>query len=114
MCFIFFFFNDTATTEIYTLSLHDALPILGGILRAAGTMAVATLVSRITGLLRTIVLAAALGVGLVNDAYNTANPLPNIVYALLLGGGLPCALVPPLVHPQERDLDGGTPYAHRL
>src|SRR2546430_4968019 len=27
MLFIFFFFNDTATTEIYTLSLHDALPI---------------------------------------------------------------------------------------
>src|SRR5438093_6764236 len=26
--YIFFFFNDTATTEIYTLSLHDALPIL--------------------------------------------------------------------------------------
>ena len=28
--FVFFFFNDTATTEIYTLSLHDALPILSG------------------------------------------------------------------------------------
>src|SRR2546430_3874391 len=28
--FIFFFFNDTATTEIYTLSLHDALPIWQG------------------------------------------------------------------------------------
>src|SRR2546430_12437448 len=28
LTFIFFFFNDTATTEIYTLSLHDALPIL--------------------------------------------------------------------------------------
>src|SRR5712664_4851323 len=27
ICFFFFFFNDTATTEIYTLSLHDALPI---------------------------------------------------------------------------------------
>src|SRR3712207_7342719 len=27
---LFFFFNDTATTEIYTLSLHDALPILEG------------------------------------------------------------------------------------
>src|SRR3712207_9102295 len=26
-CVVFFFFNDTATTEIYTLSLHDALPI---------------------------------------------------------------------------------------
>src|SRR3712207_8070814 len=31
MCYfiMFFFFNDTATTEIYTLSLHDALPICG-------------------------------------------------------------------------------------
>src|SRR2546425_7036572 len=28
LCSFFFFFNDTATTEIYTLSLHDALPIL--------------------------------------------------------------------------------------
>src|SRR2546427_4530581 len=28
-CLFFFFFNDTATTEIYTLSLHDALPISG-------------------------------------------------------------------------------------
>src|SRR3712207_7581550 len=27
MSYVFFFFNDTATTEIYTLSLHDALPI---------------------------------------------------------------------------------------
>src|SRR3712207_7026756 len=30
MCCSIFFFNDTATTEIYTLSLHDALPILRG------------------------------------------------------------------------------------
>src|SRR2546425_6787755 len=29
-CYSFFFFNDTATTEIYTLSLHDALPISPG------------------------------------------------------------------------------------
>src|SRR2546425_2508322 len=33
--FFFFFFNDTATTEIYTLSLHDALPILIDRIRAA-------------------------------------------------------------------------------
>src|SRR6266705_7031647 len=31
--FFFFFFNDTATTEIYTLSLHDALPILPAVPR---------------------------------------------------------------------------------
>src|SRR2546422_11570381 len=37
--FFFFFFNDTATTEIYTLSLHDALPICGdfaGVVEAVG------------------------------------------------------------------------------
>src|SRR2546430_14247868 len=32
-CYAFFFFNDTATTEIYTLSLHDALPIYADDLR---------------------------------------------------------------------------------
>ncbi len=85
-----------------------------GILRAAGTMAVATLVSRVTGLLRTMVLAAALGVTLVNDAYNTANTLPNIVYELLLGGVLTSVVVPLLVHAQERDRDGGVAYAQRL
>src|SRR3712207_8304880 len=33
---MFFFFNDTATTDIYTLSLHDALPILRVVERRAG------------------------------------------------------------------------------
>src|SRR5260370_35080377 len=33
---LFFFFNDTATTEIYTLSLHDALPISDALGRAGG------------------------------------------------------------------------------
>src|SRR3712207_7337114 len=38
LCLFFFFFNDTATTEIYTLSLHDALPIyhVGGVGFARG------------------------------------------------------------------------------
>src|SRR2546422_11223170 len=38
--FFFFFFNDTATTEIYTLSLHDALPIYPfptGLVKASGS-----------------------------------------------------------------------------
>src|SRR5204863_9540756 len=36
LCFSFFFFNDTPTTEIYTLSLHDALPILQRTYRKGG------------------------------------------------------------------------------
>jgi putative peptidoglycan lipid II flippase len=86
----------------------------GGLLRAAGTMAVATLVSRVTGLLRTAVLAAALGVGAVGNAYNTSNTLPNIVYELLLGGVLTSVVVPLLVHARDRDRDGGAAYAQRL
>src|SRR2546430_10483603 len=38
---MFFFFNDTATTEIYTLSLHDALPICFGEIRVLTQEAVA-------------------------------------------------------------------------
>src|SRR2546425_7150796 len=37
--FMFFFFNDTATTEIYTLSLHDALPISSAQVRRAAVAA---------------------------------------------------------------------------
>src|SRR5258707_3384791 len=43
--FFFFFFNDTATTEIYTLSLHDALPIYVDATRAA-CIASSSLVTR--------------------------------------------------------------------
>ncbi|MCZ2837815.1 murein biosynthesis integral membrane protein MurJ [Modestobacter sp. VKM Ac-2985] len=86
----------------------------GGILRAAGTMAVASLVSRLTGFLRTVVLTAALGFGLVGNAYTVANTLPNIVYELLLGGVLTSVVVPLLVTAQERDADGGVRYTQRL
>jgi putative peptidoglycan lipid II flippase len=86
----------------------------GGILRAAGTMAVASLVSRLTGFLRTVVLTAALGFGLVGNAYTVANTLPNIVYELLLGGVLTSIVVPLLVNAQEKDADGGVRYTQRL
>src|SRR5438105_14866093 len=41
LSFFFFFFNDTATTEIYTLSLHDALPICWGVTAAEAHYAAA-------------------------------------------------------------------------
>src|SRR5688572_32354868 len=47
--FFFFFFNDTATTEIYTLSLHDALPISS----RAGTTPGCPRANRVPSLLRT-------------------------------------------------------------
>src|SRR5215468_12063100 len=47
--FFFFFFNDTATTEIYTLSLHDALPICSPRLTESSSAADSTRSSRDSG-----------------------------------------------------------------
>jgi putative peptidoglycan lipid II flippase len=88
-----------------------AEPSLG---RSSRVMAVASAASRLTGFLRSLAIAAAIGLALVGDAYNTANTLPNIVYELLLGGVLTSVVVPLLVHAQERDADGGEAYTQRL
>jgi putative peptidoglycan lipid II flippase len=80
------------------------------------TMAVASLASRVTGFLRSVALAAALGVtaSRVADSYNIANTLPNMVYELLLGGVLSSVIVPLIVNAQEKDSDRGTAYTQRL
>jgi putative peptidoglycan lipid II flippase len=77
-------------------------------------MAIASLVSRVTGFLRQLALVAVLGLGVVNDAYTVANTLPNIVYELLLGGVLSSIMVPLLVRSQTEDADGGEAYTRRL
>jgi putative peptidoglycan lipid II flippase len=82
--------------------------------RASGSMAVATLVSRITGLGSKLLLAYVIGIGVVNDSYTVANTLPNIVYELLLGGVLTSIVVPVLVRAQREDADGGLRYTQRL
>ncbi len=82
--------------------------------RSSGVMAVANLVSRITGFLRQVVLVGVLGVGVLNDAYTVSNTLPNIVYELLFGGVLTSVMVPLLVRAQKEDADGGETYIRRL
>jgi putative peptidoglycan lipid II flippase len=82
--------------------------------RASGSMAVATVISRVTGLVARLLLAAALGFGVLNDSYNIANELPNMVYELLLGGVLSSVAIPVLVRAQRTDPDGGHAYAQRL
>jgi putative peptidoglycan lipid II flippase len=76
-------------------------------------MAIATLVSRITGFLWKIMLAAAAGLSQVNDSFTVANTLPNIVFELLIGGVLASVVVPLLVRAQD-DPDGGEAYTQRL
>ncbi|MET8548643.1 murein biosynthesis integral membrane protein MurJ [Micromonospora zamorensis] len=80
----------------------------------SAVMAVGSLVSRGTGFLRNLVIAAALGGALVGDAYTTAQILPGMVYEFLLGGVLTSVLIPVLVRRRKIDADGGQAYAQRL
>jgi integral membrane protein MviN len=84
------------------------------LLRAGAIMAAGTMVSRITGFLRTAVIAAAVGTALLGDAYNVAYQIPFILFDLLIGGMLSSVIVPSIVRAQERDPDGGKAYEQRL
>ncbi|BFV58049.1 murein biosynthesis integral membrane protein MurJ [Kitasatospora sp. CMC57] len=87
---------------------------VGSLVNSSAIMAAGTLVSRGTGFLRTMVIAAAIGVGTMGDSYNAANTLPTLLYILIGGGALNAVFVPQLVRAMKQDEDGGTAYANRL
>ena len=82
--------------------------------RSSSLMAVASLVSRITGFLRQVALFTVLGDTILNDSYTISNTLPNIVYEFLIGGVLSSVMIPLLVRAQTEDRDGGEAYTRRL
>jgi putative peptidoglycan lipid II flippase len=81
---------------------------------AGGSMALATLFSRITGFVWKIQLAGVIGITIINDSFTLANTFPTIVYELLIGGVLTSIVVPVLVRAQKNDSDGGTLFTQRL
>jgi putative peptidoglycan lipid II flippase len=81
---------------------------MSGLLRSNVVVASGTAISRITGLLRIVVLGYVLGQTALSDAYLIANETPNIVYDLLLGGLLSATLVPLFSTFVERDDDEAT------
>jgi putative peptidoglycan lipid II flippase len=62
--------------------------------RSAAGISALTVVSRVTGLLRVSLLAAALGLSRMADAYNVANILPNMIYEFVMGGILTAVFIP--------------------
>jgi putative peptidoglycan lipid II flippase len=84
------------------------------LLRSSSVMALGTIVSRITGFARNIIVAAALGTAIFADTYNAANTIPSMIYILLIGGALNSVFVPQLVRAMKNDPDGGETYANRL
>ena len=87
---------------------------MSSVMRSSTLMASGTVVSRLTGILRDVAAAAALGFYLVADAFSLGNSLPTIIYILVVGGALNAVFVPQLVRRMQDDPDGGQAYADRL
>jgi putative peptidoglycan lipid II flippase len=84
------------------------------IAKSSRLMAMGTMASRATGLIRQFMIVATLGTGALGGAYAAGNNLPNSIYILIIGGALNAVFVPQLVRSMNRDRDGGTAFASRL
>ena len=73
-----------------------------GIARGAAVVASLTILSRILGLVRTLVFSQAVGASCLGTTYVTANQVPDLLYNLILGGALASAMVPVLARSAER------------
>ncbi|WP_333773670.1 murein biosynthesis integral membrane protein MurJ [Streptomyces sp. IBSBF 3136] len=85
-----------------------------GLLKSSAVMAAGTMVSRLTGFVRSALIAAALGLGWLGDSFQVAYQLPTMIYILTVGGGLNSVFVPQLVRSMKEDEDGGEAFANRL
>src|SRR6516165_2420821 len=65
-----------------------------GIARGAVVVASLTILSRILGLVRTLVFSQTVGASCLGTAYVTANQVPDLLYELILGGALASAMIP--------------------
>lgn len=84
------------------------------LLKSSAVMAAGTMVSRLTGFIRSALIVAALGTALLGDTFQVAYQLPTMIYILTVGGGLNSVFVPQLVRAMKEDEDGGEAYANRL
>ena len=86
-----------------------------GIGRASAFLASGTIVSRILGFVKAIIVAATIGVvgSAGADAFAVANALPNTVYVIVAGGVLSAVLVPQIVRAGAH-ADGGSGYINKL
>lgn len=87
----------------------------GSIARSTALMTVATLGSRATGLVRTWVMAFALGNTFVTSSYQVANNMPNVIFELVAGGLLAAAFLPTYLSEKERRGEAaGNRFANNL
>ena len=83
--------------------------------RSAGLMTALTIVSRVTGFIRTWAMAAAIGMSLLSSSYQVANNLPNMLYELVMGGMLVTAFLPVYMSVRrEQGRDASNEYVGNL
>ncbi|MFS4091826.1 murein biosynthesis integral membrane protein MurJ [Streptomyces sp. AF1A] len=85
-----------------------------GLMKSSAVMAAGTMVSRLTGFIRSALIVSALGLGFLGDSFQVAYQLPTMIYILTVGGGLNSVFVPQLVRAMKEDDDGGEAFANRL
>jgi putative peptidoglycan lipid II flippase len=100
--------SDTATVVTEPVSNTPSVA------KASGSMAIATIVSRASGLLSKLLLIVIIGADVLNDSYQAATTLPTMINELLLGGVLTSVAIPLLVRAEKEDEDGGASYAQWL
>jgi putative peptidoglycan lipid II flippase len=76
--------------------------------KAASTVSLLTLASRVTGLVRDLLMASTFGASALTDAFNVAFRIPNLFRRLFAEGAFSQAFVPALAHVKERDGDAAT------
>jgi putative peptidoglycan lipid II flippase len=82
------------------------------IARGAVVVASLTILSRILGLVRTLVFSQTVGASCLGTAYVTANQVPDLLYQLILGGALSSAMIPVLARSAERSARDPAEKAH--
>ncbi|WP_107985684.1 murein biosynthesis integral membrane protein MurJ [Rhodococcus sp. OK519] len=91
----------------------ETAPQKKSLLAATGSIAIATLISRMTGFLKQLLLLTALGPA-VASAFTVASQIPNMISELVLGAVLTAIVVPVLVRAEKEDPDQGAAFVRRL
>ncbi len=103
-----------AETGLIDAAREQAATPAQSISRASRIMALGTIASRVTGMVRQLLLVASLGTLALGTAFNIANNVPNTIYLLVIGGAVNSIFVPQLVRAMKDDADGGQAFMDRL
>ena len=107
--------SPTGSSAESTSASSEAEAPHASVARSTALMSIATLGSRVTGLVRTWAMAFALGNTFVTSAYQIANTLPNAIYDLVAGGLLGAAFIPVFLLQKEKfGQEGGNRFAGNI